>query len=67
MNMGDIPIISKADIYLLFVIQYNECKWYEFFKKRAYKQAADWQYALMRSEFYGRHGQALNSSNQKEV
>ena len=37
-------------IYCKFVVRYNECKWYNFFLKKAIKEQIDHYYPLMKSE-----------------
>lgn len=42
--------ISYSEIYCRFLIHYNNCKWYEFLKKKTIKDELDWYYPLMKNE-----------------
>lgn len=43
--------ISKYRInYCSFLVLYNECKWWQFTRKKVIKEQLDWYYPLMRSE-----------------
>jgi hypothetical protein len=36
--------------YCSFKILYDECKWWQFIRKRTIKEQLDWVYPLMRGE-----------------
>ena len=50
MNFNMNELIEMTFLYCRLSIQLNECKWYEFARKRIIKEEMNWTYPLMRAE-----------------
>lgn len=50
MYTGIMELYKNTHLYCSCLIDYNNCKWYEFRKKSIIKSAMDWYYPLMVGE-----------------
>ncbi len=50
MYMGITEIYHYHQAYCAFVVARDDCKWFEFFKKKAFQEQIDYYYPLMRNE-----------------
>lgn len=55
MYYGAYELLHNTIKYSVYVIKHKECKWYEFKKKKAYKDLIDWHYPLMLGEITTYH------------
>jgi hypothetical protein len=50
MNTGTSEIYKYQITYCSFKVLYDECKWWQFTKKKIIKEQLDWIYPLMVNE-----------------
>jgi hypothetical protein len=50
MYTGFGELYKYRTVYCRFKIMYDDCKWWQFIRKKAIKEQINWVYPLMRNE-----------------